>query len=108
MNENVPAPPPPMPDCYRCGRPAHEHNGWRCPGPAGSGASVPMLVVGAIIGIAGAMIWFTTRTKAALCGSALVTALNPGQCDAYTAVHDIAAVGFLLGVVLVVIAAVRR
>jgi hypothetical protein len=31
---------PPLPPCWRCGRPAAEHNGWQCP-PGAVGSRLP-------------------------------------------------------------------
>ena len=98
-------PPVPLPDCQRCGRPAHEHVDWRCPGRS---PNVAIIVIGAVIALAGALIWFQTRTDAALCGSALVTALDPRQCQVYSTVHTVAGLGFLAGAVQVVIGWLRK
>lgn len=97
---------PQLPDCYRCGRPAVEHgSGWRCPH---DNHPLGMIVAGTLIAVVAAVVWLMTRTDAALCSSALVTALDPRQCQAYTTVHDVAAVGFLIGVGLAFIGGLRR
>ena len=95
----------PLPDCVRCGRPAHEHNAWRCPG---AGPSVPMIVIGTLISVVAALIWLRTRTDAALCSSALVTALDPRQCQISTTVHTVAGLGFLAGAVQAFIGWLRK
>jgi hypothetical protein len=103
-----------MPDCHRCGRPAAEHifeggTPVRCPQiDYASAAKVSLIVVGLVIAVAAGLIWYVTRTDAALCGSSLVTALNPGGCDRAVTVHDVAAAGVLAGLALFIAGAVRR
>ena len=45
--------PAPLPHCQRCGRPAHEHVGWRCPGSGSASDRAFWLLLG---GLAAAVI----------------------------------------------------
>ena len=68
---------------------------------------VGMFVFGAILLAVGGIAWYVTRSDAALCSSAFVSALAPSQCDRAVAIHDVATIGFLGGLALLVIAFIR-
>ena len=54
------------------------------------------------LAVAGGLVWYVTRSDAAICSSAFVSALAPSQCDRATAFHDLATIGFLGGLALLV------
>jgi hypothetical protein len=67
------------------------------------------IVVAGVSALAlGGFAWLLTGTAAQSCSSAFVSALDPRQCSTDTTIHSAGAVGALVGVVLIVVAIVRR
>jgi hypothetical protein len=66
-----------------------------------------MGIIGAVLSVVGGLAWLLTNSAATVCSSALVSALDPGQCNSYAGVHDIGLGGAVVGVVLIVVAIVR-
>jgi len=93
------------PACYRCGRPAADHNyHGACPKPRTDGTS--MFVLGALLSVVAGYFWFAGRTAAGLCASAL-SVLDESGCNRVTAIHDAATVGLVAGLGLVVWSLIR-
>ena len=88
MSDNEPSEPPPPRDRH-------------------SGQNTTAAILGAILLVVGGIAWFITSTGAGECRSGLITALDPQQCTLYTDVHTVAAVGAVVGLMLIIIAVVR-